>query len=114
MPTPTRQQNGESACELCARSVPLTFHHLVPRKVHKRTRFIRRHGKREMRSTGLWICRLCHSGIHNIIPDEKVLAESFFTKELLLAHEGVARHVLWVSKQRETSSRSLPPDEREH
>jgi hypothetical protein len=94
------QRKRASTCELCGRSVPLTFHHLVPRKVHKRTRFIKRHGKAEMRTIGLWICRLCHSGIHTILPNEKVLAESYYTKELLLAHEGIMRHVRWVRKQK--------------
>ena len=95
-----RKPERTDACELCGRSVSLTFHHLVPRGVHQRTRFIRRYGKNEMRSSGLWICRLCHSGIHKIIPNEKDLAESYFTKELLLGHAGIARHVAWVSKQK--------------
>lgn len=88
------------ACELCGRAVRLTFHHLVPRRVHKRTRFIRRHGKDEMRSTGLWLCNLCHSGIHTMIPNERTLAESYHTRELLLSHAGIVRHVAWVRKQK--------------
>jgi hypothetical protein len=81
--------------------VPLTFHHLVPRGVHRRQRFVQRYGKGEMRAAGLWICRLCHCGIHEIIPNEKILAESYYTKELLLGHEGIARHVAWVRKQKD-------------
>ena len=53
-----------------------------------------------MQSTGLWLCKLCHSGIHTIIPNEKSLAESYYTKELLLSHEGIARHVAWARKQK--------------
>jgi hypothetical protein len=93
-----RAQHG--ACELCGRAVRFTFHHLVPSKVYKRTRFIRTHGKDGMRSTGLWLCNLCHSGIHAIIPNEKSLTESYYTKELLLSHEGIARHVAWARKQK--------------
>jgi hypothetical protein len=89
-----------SECELCGREVRLTFHHLIPRKVHKRTRFIRRHGKEEMRCTGLWLCKLCHSGIHTIVPNEKELAESYYTRELLLSHAGIVRHVQWARKQK--------------
>jgi hypothetical protein len=101
-PSPKRQtrQVQPSQCELCGRAARLTFHHLVPRKVHKRTRYIQRHGRDAMRSTGLWLCKLCHSGIHTIIPNEKVLAESYYTKELLLGHEGIARHVAWARKQK--------------
>ena len=53
-----------------------------------------------MRSRGLYLCRLCHSGIHDLIPDEAQLAESFNTRELLLAHEPIARHVAWAAKQK--------------
>ena len=53
-----------------------------------------------MHSRGILICRKCHSGIHDLIPDEKVLAETYNTVESLLAHEGIARHVAWVKKQR--------------
>jgi hypothetical protein len=88
------------ACELCGRDVRLTFHHLIPRRVHRRMRFIRQHGKEEMRSTGLRLCKLCHSGIHTIIPNEKLLAESYYTKDLLLGHEDIARHVAWAQKQK--------------
>jgi hypothetical protein len=101
-PRPRRavRKTQPDACELCGRALRLTFHHLVPRKVHKRRRLIRTHGKVEMRSTGLWLCRLCHSGIHTIIPNEKSLAESYYTKELLLGHDGIVRHVAWVRKQK--------------
>jgi len=94
------KNNKPVACELCGREVGLTFHHLIPRKVHKRTRFIRRHGKEEMRATGLWLCKLCHSGIHTITPNEKTLAESYYTRELLLEHEAIVRHIRWVRKQK--------------
>jgi hypothetical protein len=50
------------------------------------------------RRRGLWICHLCHGGIHDLIPDEKDLGSSYNTRELLLAHEGVRKHVDWVRK----------------
>jgi hypothetical protein len=87
-------------CELCDRLQPTTFHHLIPKAVHRKRRFLKEHGKREMRGRGLNICMLCHAGIHDIIPDEKELARSFNTKEALLAHEGIARHIAWVAKQK--------------
>ncbi len=89
-----------SECELCGRHVPLTFHHLIPRAVHRKPRFQKRYTKQEMKDRGLWICNLCHGGIHNLIEDEKELAERYNTKELLLGHEGVARHITWVRKQK--------------
>lgn len=53
-----------------------------------------------MQTRGLFLCSLCHNGIHDLIPDEKTLAESYNTRELLLAHEGIARHVAWAAKQK--------------
>lgn len=67
--------------------------------MHRRKRFIALHGKQEMRTRKLMICRLCHNGLHDLL-SEKELAESYNTKDLLLAHEGVRRHVEWVKKQK--------------
>ena len=86
-------------CELCGRDKPLTFHHLIPRKNHDKTRFLKRYAKAELRTRGLYLCRPCHSGIHDLL-DEKELGERYNTREDLLAHEGVARHVAWVAKQK--------------
>jgi hypothetical protein len=88
-----------ACCELCGRDQPLTFHHLIPKAVHGRKRFQKRHTKEELRTRGLNICRLCHSGIHDLI-DEKELAERFTTKEALLEHAGLLKHIAWVKKQK--------------
>lgn len=87
-------------CELCGRAKPLTFHHLIPRAVHRRKRYLDRFGKEEMRQRGLMICRLCHNGIHDLIPEEKTLADQYDTKEKLLADERIRKHVDWVRKQK--------------
>jgi hypothetical protein len=88
-----------SRCELCGRDKPLNFHHLIPRAMHGKRRFQRRFEREEMRSRGLNLCRLCHSGIHDLLT-ERELAEMYNTRELLLAHEGLARHIAWVRKQK--------------
>jgi hypothetical protein len=99
-PELARESQPEPRCELCGRDQPLTFHHLIPRKVHRRNRFRKRYAIQEMRQRGLMICRLCHDGIHDLIPDERELGELYCTKEQLLAHEGLARHVRWVARQK--------------
>jgi hypothetical protein len=86
-------------CELCGRQQPLTFHHLIPRAVHRKKRYQKRYAKREMRSRGMAVCRLCHRGIHDLIA-ERELAEQYTTRESLLAHPGLARHIAWVKKQK--------------
>jgi len=98
----TRQEaEPRDRCELCNRkNKPLTKHHLIPRAVHTKKRFINRFGKAEMIRRGLMICKLCHDGIHDLIPSEKELAESFNTKELLLDDERIRKHVEWVRRQK--------------
>jgi hypothetical protein len=97
----SQEARADAPCELCGRSGrALTFHHLIPRHCHRKRRFRRRFTVAEMRGRGLWLCTGCHGGIHDLIPDEKVLGWSYNTKELLLAHEAVRKHVDWVRKQK--------------
>ncbi len=86
-------------CELCGREKPLTFHHLIPKAVHGRKRYQKRHSKDELRTRGIYVCRLCHNGIHDLI-SEKKLADSFSTKDLLVEHPAIAKHIAWVKKQK--------------
>ncbi|MDX2036665.1 MAG: hypothetical protein SFX72_08430 [Isosphaeraceae bacterium] len=53
-----------------------------------------------MRTRGLMLCRDCHDGIHDLIPDEKVLGWNYPTRELLLENEAIRRHVEWARKKR--------------
>ena len=97
----SQKERKVGLCELCGRSGrSLSFHHLIPRHCHRKRRFRQRFTIEEMRSRGLWLCKGCHGGIHDLVPDEKVLGWSYNTKDLLLAHEGVRKHVGWVRKQR--------------
>jgi hypothetical protein len=97
----SRQERRTGACELCGRpGKVLTFHHLIPRHCHRKRRFRNRFSIEEMRNSGLWLCRPCHGGIHDLIPDEKTLGWSYNTRDLLLAHDGVRKHVDWVKKQK--------------
>jgi len=85
-------------CRLCDRRVELTFHHLIPRKVHRRTYF-RKHVDKRTLNAGIWICRLCHKGIHKRF-DEIALAKHFNSLELLRSDESLRRHFAWVAKQK--------------
>lgn len=85
-------------CELCNRDKPLTSHHLIPRCLHSRKRFITLFGKKEMRSRQIELCTDCHSNIH-AFHNEKELGLNFNTKELLLADEKVFKFVKWISNK---------------
>ncbi len=95
-----KQQEDDRRCELCGRHKKLTRHHLIPRGVHRKKRYQKRFGKTEMHQRSIMICKECHAGIHDLIPDEKELAEKYHTRELLLANEAIRRHVAWVRKQK--------------
>jgi len=96
---PTRSASDKpDACCLCGRQVPLTFHHLIPRKVHRRT-YYRKHMDRETLNLGIYVCRLCHRGIHKL-HDEMTLAKELNSLEALKADPDLARHVAWAAKQK--------------
>ena len=56
---------SDPACPLCQRQVALTFHHLIPKKMHRRTYF-KKNYKRAQLHEGIMICRLCHDGLHDL------------------------------------------------
>lgn len=89
--------DGE-ACLLCARVTALTFHHLMPKTLHKRYRTKRQYTRLHL-SKGIRICRLCHDGLHDLY-DEKTLAERFSTVEAISADEQLRKHIQWVSRQK--------------
>lgn len=86
-------------CTLCEREKPLSFHHLIPRKMHRRKNFLREFGKEEMKKRGINVCRKCHSAIHKFW-DEKTLAEIYNTKEKLMETEEMQKFVAWVKKEK--------------
>lgn len=92
-------QTPSAVCELCGRDKPLTFHHLIPRAMHRKPRFRKHYDKQELRTRGIDICGLCHRGIHDLLSENELAAE-YNTTELLLAHEGLRRHIGWVRKQK--------------
>lgn len=85
-------------CPLCGRVVHLTFHHLIPRKMHRRT-FFRKHFDKAMLNQGIEICRMCHTGLHKRY-DEMTLAKHYDTLDKILADPELQQHFAWVAKQK--------------
>jgi hypothetical protein len=96
---PKRARFG--TCPLCQREVDLTFHHLIPKKMHRRTFFKKNYSKQTL-AEGIDICRKCHTGIHKTY-DEMQLAKRFNTLEDLQSDPPLTTHFTWVSKQKVTS-----------
>jgi len=94
-----RKRGLIAPCACCGRKVPLTFHHLIPRKMHRRSWF-KKHFSRETLNQGIMICRRCHSGIHKRY-DEMTLGKHFYTQERLCSDPDLVLHFEWVAKQRE-------------
>lgn len=85
-------------CCTCDRETALTFHHLIPRKMHRRTHFKKHFTKDELQA-GVMVCRTCHSGIHKRY-SEMELAKSFNTETQLKEDFELSRFFSWVTKQK--------------
>ncbi|MCX2980468.1 hypothetical protein EYC98_06220 [Halieaceae bacterium IMCC14734] len=98
-PRPASRTVSEGSCPACNRHTRLSFHHLIPRKVHRRT-FFRKHFSRAQLSLGIYLCRMCHDGIHDQF-DETTLAKSYSDPAKLLSEPSLIRHFSWVARQRQ-------------
>lgn len=85
-------------CEMCGVEKELTFHHLIPKTLHSTKWYVKNFTKEEM-NTGIYVCRCCHDGIHNLY-SEKELGREFNTKQKLLSEEKIQKHAKWSSKQK--------------
>jgi len=92
------RQQKYGVCRLCERETYLTFHHLIPRKLHKRRRFVKTYTKEQL-NEGVMLCPRCHKGLHKL-HSESELGNQLNTLESLLADPAVSKHVAWVAKQR--------------
>lgn len=85
-------------CVLCKRNQDLTFHHLVPKKMHNKRAIKRKYDPDYLYAYGIWVCADCHKMIHKTFKHDD-LAFIYNTKEKLLEHNSINRFVQWVKKQ---------------
>lgn len=85
-------------CALCARPALLSFHHLIPRKNHRKSWYLRHFTRDEMRLRGVWLCRLCHAAVHRQF-DEQELGRRLNTVEALMQEPAIRKHVAWARRQ---------------
>ena len=91
----------EGLCLICGRNMPLTFHHLIPKRTH--TRMLKSgYNKLFLNTHGVDLCRPCHSHIHKLIPLND-MADTFNTLEVILSHPGVQKWIPYIRKQKLTS-----------
>lgn len=86
------------ACALCHRQMPLTWHHLYPRDVHKK--FLKRGLMTQQDCVhGIRVCRQCHNTIHRSF-DNETLAERLHNLGSLLEQEVIQKWVAYAHKQK--------------
>jgi len=88
----------KGSCPCCTRLLALTFHHLIPKKVHRRRRFSKNFD-RNVLSMGMYICQDCHRHIHKTY-DEMQLANNYRTPEALINDPVLLPHFRWLARQR--------------
>jgi hypothetical protein len=87
-----------SRCKLCDREKNLTFHHFIPKTLHKNKWFKKRFTKEQM-SEDIYICEHdCHPEIHKFI-DAKEMGREYNTLKKLKKHPLVSNYIKWVRKQ---------------
>ena len=92
------RQERVGECPCCRRELRLTFHHLIPKKLHRRSRF-RKDFSRDELNRGIDVCRQCHDGIHRRY-DEMELFRRFREPAELLADPELRKYFDWVGRQR--------------
>jgi len=93
------RKNKPEHCELCKRAKPLSFHHLIPRKNHRRNYFKRTFDKWEMVTRGAWLCRLCHRKLHKTYSEQE-LGKNLNTLEAIKQQPEMQVFLEWAKKQK--------------
>ncbi|KAJ3260713.1 hypothetical protein HDU77_001233 [Chytriomyces hyalinus] len=86
-------------CVICYRIKPLTFHHLIPRKTHKKVVRLGLASKQECHSRGIYCCRMCHNALHGSI-EHWDMATEYNTLDKLMTHKALIRYQVWAAKQK--------------
>lgn len=91
------KQRKHGPCELCERERALTFHHLIPKRVHSNKWFKKRFDRMQMAS-GIEVCRDCHGAVHKFAT-HKELGRDLNTREKLLEHPEIGKFVAWIGRR---------------
>jgi len=95
-PPPPWISTRTSACEICGRDwIPLTYHHLIPKGVHDKVLKRGWHDEHMLNSVA-WLCRACHSFVHQMASNEE-LAKSWFTVDKICERQDVQKWAKWAS-----------------
>lgn len=89
-----------SDCELCERDMgKVQFHHLIPKQLHSKKKFLRGRTKQFLNSHGIYICKDCHKQIHKLFSHSE-LGTFLNTLKLLLENAKIQKYLVWIKKQK--------------
>lgn len=91
---------GNNKCEICCRDddfLEITFHHLIPVKLHKKKKILKKYKKDFLKKHGINVCLDCHKTIHKFYTEEE-LGEKYNTLEILLNQEKIQKHINYIRK----------------
>ena len=91
-------------CELCDRMMPLTFHHLIPKETHDK--YLKLHPtipRLWLHKHGTWICRQCHSAVHDLYTNDELM-EDYWTVDLLLESDKIQKWIKFARKQKRSKN----------
>ena len=86
-------------CAICGRDKPLQFHHLIPKKLHKKREFALRYEKSYMHTHGIEVCADCHRQIHRLF-DLHELGRYYNTLEKLLQTQQIRKYLRYIVKKK--------------
>ena len=86
-------------CAVCRRDKPLQFHHLIPKKLHKKREFALRYDKTYMHTHGIEVCSDCHRQIHRLF-DLYELGRYYNTLDKLLETDEVRKYLRYIVKKK--------------
>jgi hypothetical protein len=92
------RKNKKDKCELCGKENSiLAFHHLVPKKLHKKTAITTLFLDVDLNSYGVMVCAPCHKMIHKKI-NHFDLATKYYSLEKLKNHFQLSRFIAFQQK----------------
>lgn len=98
-PPPSSTKALATHCEICERDwIPLTYHHLIPKSVYAKVLKRGWHLEEKLDSVA-WLCRQCHSFVHQMAGNEE-LAREYYIVELLMEREDMRNWAKWVERVR--------------
>jgi len=94
------RMNTANACELCQRAnMKLTFHHLIPRKMHSKKYVQKVHPNIELNTHGISLCIPCHKQLHKLFTHRE-LALEYYSAERIKASERMKAAIKFNAKQK--------------